>query len=537
MGSPRFRRATRSEAGQRAFQSPITMEGGLAGNLREMRKEDATLEAITEEINNRISSPGFSEYYKGIRRNGALEKAKTAAILSDDEASYDFADDAQLISDLIMFEKVGRGDEFIDYYKEQAEAANPAKIQDKAIRAQELREMYRSGGNPGYYDGKSDDVVLQDHYRNLNKMVDHIDTIQEASTHLRDLFGEDFNDNALEGLAYIFAMEKLVTKRHGVYKESFDKSATDILNKLPQLKTVFKVKDEDGNVEDMTINQILSSPDLVSILKSFDNKNSKKFLSTIKSQKMITNDVIDSFVKDFAKVKSAEDYRASLVEGYNFASEHPELFTKQVDQAIKKADEKAANAEVMNTVEDSSQAETYDDFVKKLEGTTESEKLRVVEQMKDNPFAQIYAKKLQDVAGMVNQNGYMQKVANLVSGNVYTALERVLKTRLENHLEEEDILRPVEASELSEEELNYLNDINNYLEHVKALKAKESNAKKSNAINSLSDDFHAANSNPIGPVLTAPPNSIEQIKNENDAINTLNNELNIDRSVDSGNEN
>lgn len=66
MGMPRFR-GTRNEQGK--FQSPVTLEGGILGELRENREQIAREQEITDYMNNRLQSPEFRNYYQGLSRH------------------------------------------------------------------------------------------------------------------------------------------------------------------------------------------------------------------------------------------------------------------------------------------------------------------------------------------------------------------------------------------------------------------------------------------------------------------------------------
>lgn len=105
MGMPRFR-GVRNEQGK--FQSPVTLEGGILGELRENREQIAREQEITDYMNNRLNSPEFKNYYQGLSRHKYYQSAMNQATQDDDEFAFKNAEQAQFISDVSMFDAAGK---------------------------------------------------------------------------------------------------------------------------------------------------------------------------------------------------------------------------------------------------------------------------------------------------------------------------------------------------------------------------------------------------------------------------------------------
>ena len=110
MGMPRFRSFTK----EGKFQSPITIEGGIVGEYRDVTQRIAREQAIADKLNERVNSPEFKAYYDGYVRHQGFQKAMNNATQNNDEFEFKNAENSQLISDITMFDSVGRLDDLVE---------------------------------------------------------------------------------------------------------------------------------------------------------------------------------------------------------------------------------------------------------------------------------------------------------------------------------------------------------------------------------------------------------------------------------------
>lgn len=110
MGMPRFRSFTK----EGKFQSPITIEGGILGEYRNVTQRIAREQAIADKLNERVNSPEFKAYYDGYVRHQGFQKAMNNATQNNDEFEFKNAENAQLISDITMFDSVGKLDDLVE---------------------------------------------------------------------------------------------------------------------------------------------------------------------------------------------------------------------------------------------------------------------------------------------------------------------------------------------------------------------------------------------------------------------------------------
>lgn len=114
LGMPRFRGIKNKEGN---FQSPITLEGGALGAYKNYKENKDKEQKLADYLNNRVNSPEFLNYYQGLIRNQKFQKDMDNAAMRDDEFDYKNAENAQLVSDIIMFDKAGRLDDLFEILK------------------------------------------------------------------------------------------------------------------------------------------------------------------------------------------------------------------------------------------------------------------------------------------------------------------------------------------------------------------------------------------------------------------------------------
>lgn len=105
LGIPLFRSGTSAD-GKR--QSPIYLEGGIRGSIKEYREQKAREESIVNYMNNRVNSPKFKSYYQGLTRHKKYQEDMNKAVLENNEFDFKNAEYNQLVSDIIMFDNAGK---------------------------------------------------------------------------------------------------------------------------------------------------------------------------------------------------------------------------------------------------------------------------------------------------------------------------------------------------------------------------------------------------------------------------------------------
>lgn len=105
LGMPSFR-SSRNADGR--FQSPIYLREGLYGGIKSYREQMARETNLANQMNARVQSPEFQNYYTGITRHNVYQKRMNQAVLDNNEFEFKNDEYNQLVSDIVMFDDAGK---------------------------------------------------------------------------------------------------------------------------------------------------------------------------------------------------------------------------------------------------------------------------------------------------------------------------------------------------------------------------------------------------------------------------------------------
>lgn len=142
LGIPGFRSIKNKETG--AKQSPIYLRGGIQ-ELLDYRKEMQEEQSLADELNSRVQTPEFLNYYQGLIRHKSYDAIMQDAALRDDRFDYKNAERAQLISDIIMFDKAGKLGDLQQYVKESTSALSDEDL-DAIVDATSIKQEDKTTG-------------------------------------------------------------------------------------------------------------------------------------------------------------------------------------------------------------------------------------------------------------------------------------------------------------------------------------------------------------------------------------------------------
>lgn len=118
MGVPQFRSMKNSEG---KFQSPITVYNEAYQTWKEHNKAIETDKQLAEALNARFNSPEFKNYYQGLVRHNKFQNDMNEAAAEGNQLDYNNAEHAQLVSDIIMWDKAGKIEDLFTAIKESAD--------------------------------------------------------------------------------------------------------------------------------------------------------------------------------------------------------------------------------------------------------------------------------------------------------------------------------------------------------------------------------------------------------------------------------
>ena len=195
MGMPGFRKAKDKNGN---WQSPITLEGNAWSRYREMSEEQSRAENIVNYLNNRInSSSDFNAYYQGLLRRNKIDKDMIDAAENGDQFGYKNSEFAQLISDIEMFNSVGRSEDLISMIN-QALDTSDSNIESIIKNTTRITEDGKLDGPFAQYALANEDGTISVNFgseqskqevKNLltNKIEDVINTVNSYSSTRKEI--------------------------------------------------------------------------------------------------------------------------------------------------------------------------------------------------------------------------------------------------------------------------------------------------------------------------------------------------------------
>lgn len=389
-------------------------EGGVMQDVRDIRQENSELEAAVEVLNNRMASEEFKNYYQGNIRHNAFEANKLDALEQDDKFAFLNNDHAQLISDIMMFERVGKLQDLhakLDQDIENFSTKDKAKITEIAEEVRELSKNQETSKSP--YETKEDHELVEALLKNSQKMKKSLTDYSKTVNNLTTLIGNDFwQDSEFNEMVYLFTqIENLDNRYEEVYKsllESFEKLNDSALN-----STLFDINLDNTNKK-LSFREILeqASPtelyefllgeirredssyisDLLDInskmgaasevLKKGDMSAQEAFEAVrtlingeegVKERGQITSDLVD-----LTKLQQA---RFNLANLYNKFIQQPHYLTELISEDLKGAaneQDKNNNKEIIDRIKEATDIHSLKEILEKESETISPEHMEKI---------------------------------------------------------------------------------------------------------------------------------------------------------------
>lgn len=317
VGIPGFRSTRNSEGG---FQSPVYLQGGIKEDIQEIRERSEKDDAIVTQLNNRVQSPEFLNYYQSAIRHNAYQKQMDEAADNNDNFEFKNAEHNQLISDVIMFDKAGRINDLYDIIEE---AGNVRPEDVEQIR--QLTTNQETGTS--VYDNMTDEEVIEQIQKQTQETKEAVDNYRKISQDLQVKIGDYFDEDGLEEMTYYFSNidnlenrfksvhEDIKERLQGVLDASMDRefisdSDENKINKLSDLLNFSPVR---------LINELADSKEAQSYISLLD-----KALQTNPNKQ----DIIDE-VNDLHKIA---ERRLDFIDKYDTYLRNPQALAQKQER-------------------------------------------------------------------------------------------------------------------------------------------------------------------------------------------------------------
>ena len=206
LGMPRFR-GVRSESG--SLQSPITIEGGAINEWRDYNEKIARENEIANYMNSRINSPEFKNYYQGLIRHNKYQNDMNRAAEEGDEFNFKNAEHAQLVSDIAMFDNVGKMEDLTTLIDAAFDTSdeNLASIVENTTTTLEdgskVGPFVDKNGNPMYATPEGKQEMIEKLQQNHDEMTNTINNYLKIKDELDIKTGQQLSDDQLEELTWM----------------------------------------------------------------------------------------------------------------------------------------------------------------------------------------------------------------------------------------------------------------------------------------------------------------------------------------------
>lgn len=208
LGMPRFR-SIRNERG--GLQSPITIEEGAINSWREYQRGRDREEEIAVYMNDRFNSPEFKNYYQGLVRHNKYQTDMDKAVENDDPFSYHNAEHAQMVSDVMMFDKAGKTQELVDMINEAFDTSdeNLVSIVENTTSTTEdgkkVGPFVDESGNPLYSTAQGKQKMIEQLTQNKDRIIKAVDDFRLSREAVQQAIptGTQLTDDQLDELTWM----------------------------------------------------------------------------------------------------------------------------------------------------------------------------------------------------------------------------------------------------------------------------------------------------------------------------------------------
>lgn len=206
MGMPKFRGVRDSEGKLRA---PITMEGGMIGEFKDYNEKMVREQSIADYMNNRMQSPEFLNYYRGLVRHNKYQDDMNTSVENNDPFEFKNAEHAQLISDIAMFDNAGKLEDLNILINSAFDISdeNLKSIVDNTTKITETGESVGpyidSNGNPLYSTEEGKQEMIKKITESKDEMFKKINDYIKIKNDIDIKTGQQLNDDQLEELTWI----------------------------------------------------------------------------------------------------------------------------------------------------------------------------------------------------------------------------------------------------------------------------------------------------------------------------------------------
>lgn len=425
VGIPGFRSAKNSEGG---FQSPVYLQGGIKEDIQEIRERSEKDDAIVTQLNNRVQSPEFLNYYQSAIRHNAYQKQMDEAADNNDNFEFKNAEHNQLISDVIMFDKAGRINDLYDIIEE---AGNVRPEDVEQIR--QLTTNQETGTS--VYDNMTDEEVIEQIQKQTQETKEAVDNYRKISQDLQVKIGDYFDEDGLEEMTYYFSnIDNLENRFKSVHE--------DIKDRLQGVLDASMDREFISDSDESKINRLsdfLNFSPVRLINELADSKEAQSYISLLdKALQTDPNkqDIIDE-VNDLHKIA---ERRLDFIDKYDTYLRNPQALQQKQERQRENIIRENERQEIAKTKDAALAATNLNEFREALNNEPDSSKRQqILDELENegNKMAKDY-KEVQMYNSEVSRAIDRQPISPEAKANA----QELLRTQHENANNLEEMANP-----------------------------------------------------------------------------------------------
>lgn len=425
VGIPGFRSARNSEGG---FQSPVYLQGGIKEDIQEIRERSEKDDAIVTQLNNRVQSPEFLNYYQSAIRHNAYQRQMDEAADNNDNFEFKNAEHNQLISDVIMFEKAGRINDLYDIIEE---AGNVREEDVEQIR--QLTTNQETGTS--VYDNMTDAEVIEQVQKQTQETKEAVDNYRKISQDLQVKIGDYFDEDGLEEMTYYFSnIDNLENRFKSVHEDIKDR-LQGVLDASMDRKFISDSDESKIN----RLSDFLNFSPVRLINELADSKEAQSYISLLdKALQTDPNkqDIIDE-VNDLHKIA---ERRLDFIDKYDTYLRNPQALQQKQERQRENIIRESERQEIAKTKDAALAATNLNEFREALNNEPDSSKRQqILDELENegNKMAKDY-KEVQMYNSEVSRAIDRQPISPEAKANA----QELLRTQHENANNLEEMANP-----------------------------------------------------------------------------------------------
>jgi len=209
-------------------------------------------------MNDRLTSPEWLNYYQGVIRHNVLERDKIASLEIGDKFTFKNADHAQLISDISMFSRAGKLQDFIDTIDKNIQVFNTNDAAQVEQLASDVRALATNANTETNIFQNLTDQQIVDHVVAHNRdLRANIDGYQETMRNLSAVIGNRFSEQGFEEMVYLFSqVDNFESRYQELSQETIDLLSNLKVRGLNRKKFPVRIA---GEAQSLTLDEILEA--------------------------------------------------------------------------------------------------------------------------------------------------------------------------------------------------------------------------------------------------------------------------------------